>query len=206
MLTLTEPRQKLMELGTKLNSIGICRSCRNSLCALCTVLHITIEPNSIGLCLGPDFNVGHCQCRIFYSRIYQLVHKRATVTLCRGIGAPSVASHTIALRDRTLPSYWIIGHNFSLHHGIGVHPSLCFPLRYAVRPSFDLQLKVFLDVAVENRYLFFVNNVDLSNRHGELVLGVREINSTEADLYTTKPNLTAQIRTPACFSSPFKIR
>ena len=54
MVTLTKQRQRPMGLGAEPNDIGHCLG----LCAVCTVLHITIESNSIGLDLG--FGLGLC--------------------------------------------------------------------------------------------------------------------------------------------------
>ena len=50
--TLTEPRPRPMELVQKPIPLATVSACCLRLCAVCTVLHITTEPNFIGLCLG----------------------------------------------------------------------------------------------------------------------------------------------------------
>ncbi len=56
------------------------------------------------------------------------------------------------------------------------------------------------------RYLFFVDNREVGGRWGDLVLGVREVNSSEATAFTCDPNSTASIRSAACFSSALRVR
>ena len=61
-LTESRPRPRPMESSTELNGIGHCLGLCFGLCAVCNVLHITTEPNSIGLCLGVGLGLGLCQC------------------------------------------------------------------------------------------------------------------------------------------------
>ena len=70
-----------MELGTEPNGIGHCLGLCLDLYAVCTVLHITIELNLIGLCLGlPSVNSPLlCWCLSFRTIMVFFDHVRLCV-------------------------------------------------------------------------------------------------------------------------------
>lgn len=57
------------------------------------------------------------------------------------------------------------------------------------------------------RYLLFLDNKEVAGRHGKFILGVRELNETQAQAFTKDPGArAAEIRDPACFTSAFRLR